>query len=105
MKTNLFNQSISIGVGLLTIYFHIPESHSLKEKRSVVKPILTHIQNEFKISAAEIGLQDNWQESLIGFSVVSSEPSHCESVLQNVYQYVMTHYHHIIVSDHHIEIL
>jgi len=59
MKTLSSNQPVSIGIGLLTIYFHIPESHSLKEKRSVVKPILAKIQNEFKVSAAEIGYQDN----------------------------------------------
>ncbi|MEM5775296.1 MAG: DUF503 domain-containing protein [Anaerolineaceae bacterium] len=105
MKTDLFNQPISIDVGLLTIYFHIPDSHSLKDKRSAVKPILARLQNEFKISAAEIAFQDRWQECLIACSIVSSDPAHITQVLQNVYQYVMDHFHHIIVSDHRIEIL
>ena len=105
MKTLSSNQPVSIGIGLLTIYFHIPESHSLKEKRSVVKPILAKIQNEFKVSAAEIGYQDNWQECLIACTVVSSEAKHCESVLQNIYQYGMNNFPHIVISDHHIEML
>ena len=105
MKTSSANHSFSIGVGLLTIYFHIPGAQSLKEKRSIVKPILARIQNEFKISAAEVGYQDAWQECLLACSVVSTDAHYCESILQNIYQYISDHFHDIVISEHRIEML
>jgi uncharacterized protein len=105
MKTTSFNHSVSIGIGLLTVYFHIPASHSLKDKRNIVKSILSRIQNEFKVSSAEVGYQNSWQECMIAFTTVSNDAGHCESVLQNIYNYLSNNFHDIIISDHQIEIL
>ncbi len=105
MKTISSNHPFSIGVGLLTIFFHIPEVQSLKEKRSIVKPILSRIQNEFKVSASEIGYQDTWQECLIACVVVSSDATQCNTVLQNIFKYVNEHFRDIVISEHHIELL
>lgn len=105
MKTTNLNNPVSLGLGLLTIYFHIPASHSLKDKRAVIKPILAKIRSQFNASAAEVGYQDAWQECLLACSVVSNEPAHCESTLRSIYQYVEEHFPHIVISDHHIEIL
>lgn len=39
----------------------IYDAGSLKEKRAVLKRIITRVQNKFNVSAAEIGYQDTWQ--------------------------------------------
>ena len=60
-------------IGLGIIVFRIHDCRSLKEKRRIVKPIIRQIQNHFNVSVAEVGAQDVYQKSEIGFSLVGSD--------------------------------
>jgi uncharacterized protein len=60
-----------IGYGIINL--RIPESGSLKEKRSVLRKILKRTQNEFNVSIAEIGSLDNYKLAEIGFAVVGND--------------------------------
>jgi hypothetical protein len=60
-------------LGTVTFYFLIPACRSLKEKRSIIKPLITRLQREFNISAAEIDKQDNWSETVIACALISNE--------------------------------
>jgi hypothetical protein len=75
-------------VATLTIHLHIPGCASLKEKRARIKPLIARLHREFNISAAEIGLQDKWQETLIACAMVGNERGHLESALQTVAKWV-----------------
>lgn len=75
-----------IGVGRVVI--HMPANRSLKDKRSIMKSTLAQIRHRFTISAAEIERQDQWQVGVIGFSCVSSDASHADSVLGSVVHYL-----------------
>lgn len=46
---------------LVEFELYIPGCHSLKEKRSVVKPLLNEIRRDYNVSAAEVGKHDEWQ--------------------------------------------
>lgn len=60
-----------IASGILS--FKIHECFSLKEKRSVVKPIISKIQKEFNVSVAEVDTLDKYQIGTIGFSMVGND--------------------------------
>ena len=75
-----------IGVG--RVVMRMPANRSLKDKRSVMKSALAQIQHRFSVSAAEVERQDQWQVGVIGFSCVSSDASHADSVLGNVVQFL-----------------
>nr|WP_204729963.1 DUF503 domain-containing protein [Jeotgalibacillus terrae] len=45
--------------------FHLPLSHSLKEKRSVLKRVLNRVKQRYNVSAAETDYQDKWQRTVI----------------------------------------
>ena len=60
-------------VGLGIIVFRIHDCRSLKEKRRIVKSIIRRMQNHFNVSVAEVGAQDIYQKSEIGFSLVGSD--------------------------------
>lgn len=45
-------------IATITFRLHAPWVHSLKEKRMIVKSIVSKLQNKFHISAAEIDEQD-----------------------------------------------
>jgi uncharacterized protein YlxP (DUF503 family) len=66
----------------------MPANHSLKDKRSVIKSALAQIQHRFGVSAAEVEHQDQWQVGVIGFTCVSSDASHADSVVGSVVQYL-----------------
>jgi uncharacterized protein len=66
----------------------IPDCHSLKQKRSVVRPIVDGLQRRFKVSSAEIGRQDKWQRADIGVAVISGTESHVLDVLGEVERFV-----------------
>jgi uncharacterized protein YlxP (DUF503 family) len=48
-------------------------SHSLKEKRMLVKPIIDGLRNRFDVSVAEVAHLDAWQRCQIGIAMVSGE--------------------------------
>lgn len=56
--------------------------HSLKEKRSVVRPIVAELQRRFDVAAAETGATDLHRRSEIAVAVVSSTHRHAVEVLE-----------------------
>jgi len=71
-------------IGVLTLELHLPDSHSLKDKRSVVKGLKDRLRHRFNVSVAEIGGHDTWQRSVIAAVTVAHERPHAEKVLQTV---------------------
>jgi uncharacterized protein len=75
-------------VGSCRVVLHLPEAHSLKEKRHVIKSIIARVQNQFRVSAAEVEDQDLWQRSVIGIAVVTNDGQHANQVLSNVVKFI-----------------
>jgi uncharacterized protein YlxP (DUF503 family) len=67
-------------VGALEADVLFGDVHSLKEKRSLVKPILAELKR-FGVSVAEVGEQDRYRRALIGVAVASGESRHMHEVL------------------------
>ena len=75
-------------IGTLEVKLMVPWSHSLKEKRMVLRSITERIKNKFNVSVAEIDDQDLHQSIVLGIACVSNETSHANSVLQKVLDYI-----------------
>jgi uncharacterized protein len=75
-------------VGILNLDLYLPGCTSLKEKRSLVKPLLIRLQREFSLSAAEVDLHDKWQSAAITCAIVSNDAIHNQRVLQQVINYI-----------------
>ena len=67
-----------VAVVRLAVYIH--HSHSLKEKRAVIRKLIDRIQARFKLHVAEVGGQDTWQRAQLGFAVVGAEAQVVESI-------------------------
>jgi uncharacterized protein len=70
------------------LIIEIPEVHSLKEKRSVIRPIIKRVQSRFNTSIAEIDNLDNWQVAGLGIACVSNSKRHAEEMVQNIVNFV-----------------
>ena len=57
---------------------------SLKEKRSVVRPIVAELQRRFAVAAAEAGHLDLHRRALVGVAVVGADRAHCIEVLERL---------------------
>lgn len=65
--------------------------HSLKQKRSVVRPLVAEIRRKFDISVAEVDHRDLHRRTVIGVSVVSGDREHVVEVLDAVERLVASH--------------
>jgi len=79
-------------VSVCQIELRLPENHSLKGKRQVIKSIITRLQNKFKVSIAEVDNQDLWQLSTLGVACVSNHRKHADETLANVVKFVVQNY-------------
>jgi len=91
-------------VGVLTIEIHIPESGSLKSRRSVVKGMKDRIRSRFNVSVAEVGETELWQRATLGVAVVSGDKAHAGEVLDKVVDLVRSNTSAELL-DYNIEIL
>jgi len=92
-------------IGVCTIELHLPGLGSLKQKRSVLKPMLARLHNTFEVSAAEIDRQDVWQSAVIAVALVTNSTPHAQEVLNRVLQWIETHYPNVYIVNQRIEIL
>jgi uncharacterized protein YlxP (DUF503 family) len=75
-------------VGVLKLNLLLPENHSLKGKRGVLKRIQAQVANQFNISVTECGDQELWQSAVLGFGVVGTSQPILEATLQKVVEFV-----------------
>ncbi len=64
---------------------------SLKEKRSLIRPVVAELRRKFSVSAAETGSQDLYRRAGIGVAVVAGERGHVVEVLDAAERLVTAH--------------
>jgi uncharacterized protein len=69
-------------LAIATWDLHLPACHSLKEKRSVLKPLITALRRTLNVSVAETGQQDLWQRAEIACAVVGTARSVVDETLR-----------------------
>jgi uncharacterized protein len=75
-------------VGLCRVVLSLPWNDSLKGKRSVVKSILERARGRFHVAAAEVADLDAHRRATLGFSYVSNDARHAQSVLDKLVSFV-----------------
>ncbi|MBO3681903.1 DUF503 domain-containing protein [Streptomyces sp. NEAU-YJ-81] len=68
-------------VGTLSFDLLLGDVRSLKEKRSVVRPIVAELHRKFAVSVAEVGDQDLYRRAQIALAMVSGDAGHLTDVL------------------------
>lgn len=57
------------------------QSRSLKEKRSVVRPLVARLRRDFSVAAAEAGHVEVTGRTEIGVAAVAPDMAHCRDLL------------------------
>ncbi len=69
-------------VGALELDVVFGDVHSLKQKRSLVRPVIAELRRRFDVAAAEAGYADLHRRALIGVAAVAIDGGHVREVLQ-----------------------
>lgn len=91
-------------VGVLTFRVLLYNSRSLKSKRSQIKPLLSYVHKKFNVTAAEIGLLENWDQSLLACAMIGNERKFLESSLMEIYNHMEAYFRNIQFLESKIEI-
>jgi uncharacterized protein len=75
-------------VGIARLGVVIGDSHSLKEKRMVLRRVKALVRDKFNAAIAEVGENDLWQRAALGITVVGNERVFTESALDEVIRFV-----------------
>ena len=92
-------------IGLCTVEFELPGVTTIKDKRSILKSMLTRLHNQFNISAAEVDYQDVLQSSVIAFTTVTNDSRHVNQTISIVLNWIEANYPDALIVNQEIEIL
>lgn len=68
-------------IGWLEFDVLLGDVHSLKQKRSVIRPVIAELRRRFEVSAAETGSQDLHRRAGIGVALVAADRQHVVEIL------------------------
>jgi uncharacterized protein YlxP (DUF503 family) len=75
-------------VGAALVELHVHESHSLKQKRGVVRSIVARVRGRYNVSIAEIGGQDTWQRAQLGIAATGLDRVQVRRTLTTVVAFI-----------------
>ena len=75
-------------ISMIQLIIELPDIGSIKEKRRIVNSLREKLRVRFKISVAEVDLQDSLRFSQIGGAVVSNSKQYGELVMMKVLNFV-----------------
>jgi uncharacterized protein YlxP (DUF503 family) len=73
---------VVVGVARLTLA--LGQSHSLKDKRQVVRKIVDRVRARFLVAISEVSDHDLWQKATLGIAAVGSDSGHVRAVMDEV---------------------
>lgn len=90
-------------VGSLRVRLLLRQSHSLKDKRQVVRSIKDRLKNAFNVSVAEVEAEDNRQLAVLGLAMVGNQVHHVKTTLEEILAALRSHPVAELL-DHEIEV-
>lgn len=92
-------------LGLCTVEFELAGVTNIKEKRSILKSMLTRLHNTFNISTAEIDFHDVVNASVIAFTLVTNDTRHANQSISTILNWIEKNYPDAQIVNQEIEIL
>jgi uncharacterized protein len=78
-------------IGWVCFDLLLGDVHSLKTKRSVVRPLIAQIRGRYDVTVAEVGHLDLHRRAAVGVGLVAADRDHISEVLDAVERLVASH--------------
>lgn len=75
-------------IGTLQLVLHFFQPQSLKEKRVLLKSLVSRIRREFNVSVSEVDGMDLWQTSTLAIAAVGHQTRHVNQVLDRLAEFI-----------------
>ncbi len=75
-------------IGVLEVDIRLFACNSLKDKRRVLKSLISRIRNNFNVSVAEVGNHTLWQRAQLGIAFLSSDTAYSSKVLDKILDFL-----------------
>jgi uncharacterized protein YlxP (DUF503 family) len=73
---------MTVHIATCTIELNLTGVRSLKEKRRIVKSILSRLPRQFNVAVAEIDKQEVWQSAVIALVTVGNDTAYLHGLLE-----------------------
>jgi uncharacterized protein YlxP (DUF503 family) len=77
-----------MNIALMQVEFFLADSHSLKEKRMILKSLKDRIHNSFNVSVAEINDCEKWQRATLAFSTIGNSRKYLDKSLGHLVEFL-----------------
>lgn len=74
----------SMPIVFCSLEIHLPYSHSLKDKRNVLRKTADRLRSRFNFSVSEIEHQDLWQRGRLGAVSIGPDAKRLEELAENL---------------------
>lgn len=71
-------------IGICQIDLYLPNSHSLKDKRNLLKSIKLRIRHNYNVSVSEIDNFELWKNTTLGIACIGNEKKYLNKVLNGI---------------------
>lgn len=88
---------------ILNIRIELPSVFSLKEKRRILKSLITRLRNNFNISISEVDNNDVLRSATLGAAIVTNDSAFGDQVIAKVVNKIEAH-PDLVVLEYHTEI-
>lgn len=92
-------------IGLLTIHFRLDYCHSLKEKRSLIKPLQERAHRQFNCSIAEVDHQDAHQCAVIAFGMINNSAQVLDACFSDLVHWIEINFPDLVIQEQNLEML
>lgn len=77
-----------MNVGVAVVSLHLADSHSLKEKRGLLRSLQSRLRQRFNVAVAEVGAQDSHQMAVLGLCCLGNGSAHTEQELSSALRFI-----------------
>jgi uncharacterized protein len=81
---------MTLHIATCTIELNLTGVRSLKEKRRIVKSILSRLPRQFNVAVAEIDKHDVWQSAVIALVTVGNDTAYLHGLLEKSVTWIET---------------
>lgn len=71
-------------IGICKISLYLPNSHSLKDKRTILAGYTNLLRKRYNISIAEIGQKNSWKKSTLGIACVNDNRRLIDRIMEKI---------------------
>ena len=92
-----------MNIGVCRIELDLPASHSLKDKRKVVRSIVDRVRSRFNVAIAEVDNTGRWNTATLGITCVSNDGRHANEMLSKVVQFIEGCREETVLANYDVE--